>query len=237
MRRVLALAALALAAICTAQAQQSQAPQPSQTQPAAQAWPDPSHPQRTADGHEYASLEERALKYKDWTLKRWDTGEAVSLREWARDKKLVMVVYFAPWCGNWRMEKSVVARLYEKYHPHGFDVIGVSNYGTPADLKASLDAHPVPYTVVVESDSQDARQKTAHYAYRRQTGDARKWGSPYNVLLEPAKLNQTGDVLAERVWVVGGELVEPEVEQFIRGRLGLPQESGLKADAKPVAKP
>ena len=45
-----------------------------------------------------------------------------------------MVVYFAPWCGNWRHEAPVAARLYEKYKDQGFEVIGVSEYGSRDDV-------------------------------------------------------------------------------------------------------
>ena len=208
----------------------SQLPQPHETIPT------PPQPDPNA-GHEYAPLQERELKYKNWTYKSLGTGEPVNLREWAAGKRLVVVAYFAPWCGNWRMERPVLARLHDKYKAHGFDVVAVSDYGTQDDLKAHFDARPPTFTVVVESDSRDARDKTEHYGYRRQTGDSRKWGSPYNIFLAPATLRREGDVLAERVWVVNGELIEAEVEQFIRERLGLPKEEPKATDAKPEAKP
>jgi hypothetical protein len=75
--------------------------------------------------------------------------------------------------------------------------------------------------VVSESESREDRDKTSHYNYRQATGDTRRWGSPYNIFLEPAKLNKKGDVLAEKAWVVNGELIEADVEKFIRQRLGL----------------
>jgi thiol-disulfide isomerase/thioredoxin len=194
------------------------------TTPAPAATPAPT-PNPNAGGHEYAPLQERELSYKNWKYKTLDGGARVNLREWAAGKKLVLVVYFAPWCGNWRFERPVVTRLYEKYKAHGFDVVAVSDYGTPDDLKNHFDARPAPFTVVVESDTREARDKTPHYEYRQQTGDTRRWGSPYNIFLAPAALRRDGDVLAERVWVVNGELIEAEVEQFIRERLGLPKEA------------
>ncbi len=177
-----------------------------------------------SDGHEYAPIQEKKINYKDWTFKKMTTGEPVNLRQWARGKRLVLVAYFAPWCGNWRMERPVLARLHEKYKAHGFDVIAVSNYGTPDELKKHFDAQPATYTVVVESDTHDARDKTAHFAYRQRTGDARKWGSPYNIFLLPAKLKHDGEVLTEKAWITNGELIEEEAEKFIRKRLGLKEE-------------
>jgi thiol-disulfide isomerase/thioredoxin len=245
MRKSVTLAALtlsafsALSATAAAQRPVESAPPPQQqphqtVQPTPQTQPTPLQPAPSTAGHEYAPLQEQELKYKDWTYNRFDTGEPVNLREWARGKRLVLVVYFAPWCGNWRMERPVLARLLDKYKPHGFDVLAVSNYATLDDLKSHFGAHPAPYAVVVESDSREARDRTPHYGYRQKTGDARKWGSPYNVFLAPAALARTGDVLAERVWVVNGELIEPEVERFIRERLGLPAEAteATKAEAK-----
>ncbi len=81
---------------------------------------------RAQGGHEYAPVEEKTINYKDWTFKDLKTGEPLNLRKWAADKKLVMVVYFAPWCKNWRYEAPVLSKLYEKYKPHGLEVVAVS---------------------------------------------------------------------------------------------------------------
>ena len=224
MKRVLALALLALASAAFARAQhqhQPAPPLPAQT-PAAQPTPVPQ------EAHEYAPLQEHEINYKDWTFKSAQTGERVNLRDWSRGRRLVLVVYFAPWCRNWKLEAPVVARLYEKYADAGFGVVAVSDYGTTDEIKAYFAEHPARYAVVVESDSSGEREKTAHYGYRRQTGDARKWGSPYNVFLEPAKLNAKGNVLAAKVWVANGELIEHDAEQFIRERLGLPADSKIE---------
>ncbi len=201
----------------------------------AQTTPAPTTPPRTPTpqpaahaGHEYAPLLEQTVNYKDWTFKSLKDGAPVNLREWSKGKKLVLVVYFAPWCGNWKMEAPIVAKFYEQYKQHGFDVVAVSEYAAPADtVKYFESVGGAPYTVVVESEGREARDQTSHYGYRQTCGDSRKWGSPFNVFLEPAKLNQTGDVLTEKAWVVGGELIEKDVERFIRERLGLAEKSAV----------
>ena len=183
---------------------------------------------RAQDGHEYAPLIEQKIDYKDWTFKSLKDGAPVSLRELAKGKKLVLVVYFAPWCGNWKMEAPVVARLYNDYKQHGFDVVAVSEYASADDTRKHFEASGgAPYTVVVESEAREARDQTTHYGYRQACGDSRRWGSPFNVFLEPAKLNKSGDVLTEKAWVVGGELIEKDVERFIRERLGLGEKSAV----------
>ena len=172
--------------------------------------------------HEYAPLEEKTVNYKDWTYKRLVDGKNINLRSYAQGKKLVMVVYFAPWCGNWKNEMPVAAKLYEKYKDQGFDVVGISEYGTLDEVKACVGEKGAPYTVVSESEAREARDKTTHYGYRQTTGDTRRWGSPWNIFLIPSKLTKKGDVLAEKAFVVNGELMETDVEKFIREQLGLP---------------
>lgn len=173
------------------------------------------------ENHEYAKIEEKKIDYRDWTFKNLQDETPVNLRQWTGDKRLVLVVYFASWCPNWRYEAPVVAKLYDKYKTQGFDVVAVSEYASRKDAQTFFGDKGLPYTVVVESESRDSRDKTTHYAYRRRTDDKRNWGSPYNVFLEPAKLAKEGEVLTEKAWVVNGELIEKNAEDFIRARLGL----------------
>ena len=170
-------------------------------------------------GHEYSPLVEKTVNYKNWTLLNVKSDATEDLRTMLKGKKLVMVVYFAPWCGNWRNEAPIAAKLYEKYKDQGFQVIGVSEYATRADVKAFFGEAGPPYPIVSESESRDDRDKTAHYGYRQLTGDTRKWGSPWNIFLEPAKVTASGDVLTEKAWVVNGELIEDEVDKFIADKL------------------
>jgi thiol-disulfide isomerase/thioredoxin len=171
------------------------------------------------DGHEYSPLVEKTVNYKNWTLNDLKDNKPVDLRSLVQGKKLVMVVYFAPWCPNWRNEAPVAARLYEKYKDQGFAVIGVSEYGARDTVTTFFGPTGSPYAVVSESESRDDRDKTAHFGYRQATGDTRKWGSPWNIFLEPASLSKTGDVLTEKAWVVNGELIEADVDKFIADHL------------------
>jgi len=216
----------------TPPATQAGTPAPAQSgQPAAapQSSPQPGTLLRREDGHEWAPLLEQKFDYKDWTFKSLKDGTPVSLRELAKGKKLVMVVYFAPWCGNWKAEAPTVWRLYEKYKAEGFEVVAVSEYASAEDSRKYFESQGgAPFPVVVESETSDAKEKTTHYAYRKSVGDPRNWGSPFNIFLEPSKLNKTGEVLTGRAWVVGGELIEKDVERFIRERLGLSEQSAAE---------
>jgi len=230
---------LACAQPAAAQATQGKA-QSAAPQPAPQTTPQNSQPAasqpttmlRREDGHEWAPILEQKLNYKDWTFKSLKDGSPVSLRELAKGKKLVLVVYFAPWCGNWKAQAPTVWRLYEKYKAQGFEVVGVSEYASADESRAYFESQGgAPFPVVVESESREARETTTHSSYRQACGDPRRWGSPFNVFLEPARLNASGEVLTEKAWVVGGELIEKDVERFIRERLGL-SEQGAAAPCK-----
>lgn len=176
------------------------------------------------DGHEYAPLEEKTINFKNFSLQSiGDNGKSIDLRQWVADKKLVLVVYFAEWCPNWHNEAPFVARLAEKYGTQGLGVIAVSEYASPSDVRRHFGDKGAPYTVVIESESRDERDKTTHYSYRQASGDKRRWGSPYNVFLEPARISKEGDLLTEKAWVVNGELIEAEAEKFVRERLEKPQ--------------
>lgn len=177
---------------------------------------------RAQGGHEYAPLQEQAVNYKDWTFNSLSDGKPVNLRQLSQGKKLVLVVYFAPWCPNWRNESPLATQLHEKYKANGLEVVGVSEYAALDETRKHFGGANAPYTVVAESEGREWRDKTSHYGYRKTTGDTRNWGSPWNIFLEPAKFNQKGDVLVEKAWVVNGELIETDVEKFIRERLGLP---------------
>jgi len=171
------------------------------------------------DGHEYSPLVEKTVNYKNWTLNDLASNKPTTLRSLMAGKKLVMVLYFAPWCPNWKNEAPVAAGLYGKYKSQGFEIIGVSEYGTREDVKNYFGANGPPYPVVTESESREDRDKTTHFGYRQLTGDTRKWGSPWNIFLDPAKCSSSGDVLTEKAWVVNGELIEADVDKFIHDRL------------------
>lgn len=170
---------------------------------------------------EQAPIQQKELNYKNWTYKSVSSGGAVNLRDFASGKKLVLIVYFAPWCPNWKHEAPFAQKMYEKYRANGFEVIGVGEYDTVAAMKANLDAYKITFPVVYESDSTAAKQKTLHYEYRKATGDARNWGSPWNIFLEPSNLEKKGDILVKKAAISSGELIEAEAEKYIREKLGL----------------
>jgi len=183
--------------------------------------------------NEQAPVVEKQFDYKNWKYDSVRGGDEIDLRKFAKDKKLVMVVYFAPWCPNWRHEAPFAEKLYEKYKADGFDVVGVGEYDTAYAMKTNLDELKITFPVVYESQSRDDRERSPHFGYRKLTGDTRKWGSPWNVFLLPGAIEKKGDVLTKSAPIVNGELIETDAEKFVREKLGLPAE---EAKTQPAAK-
>lgn len=181
---------------------------------------------------EQTPIIEKEFNYKNWKFKGVRDDKEVNLREFTTGKKLTLVVYFAPWCGNWKHEAPFVQKMYDKYKSAGFDVIAVSNYGTMEELKAHLDFYKFTFPIVYESLTLDTREKTTHYNYRKDLGDTRRWGSPWNIFIEPANVTKDGDVIVKKAFIAQGELIEVEAEKFIRQKLGLPAEEAKGAVSK-----
>ncbi|MBX3298814.1 MAG: TlpA family protein disulfide reductase [Acidobacteria bacterium] len=185
--------------------------------------------------NEQAPIIERQIEYRSWTLKSVRDGSDVELRKAIAGKRLVIVVYFAPWCGNWRHDAPFLQKFYERYKDKGLEIIGVGEYDPVDSIKSSIDYLKVTFPVVYESTDRSARQQTLHYNYRRETGDTRNWGSPWYIMIEPEKIEKKGDILLKKAFVINGEMIESEGEKFIRERLGLQSEgSGSGGSERPV---
>ncbi len=169
--------------------------------------------------NEKAPIQEKQVNYKDWTFKSIFDGKEIRLSDFIRNKKLVLIVYFAPWCPNWKHQAPITQRLYEKYKASGFDVIAVGEYDSVDAMRKNINEMKISFPVVYESDSREAKQKTKHYEYRKQAGDTRNWGSPWNIFIEPSKIEPESEILVRKTYVVNGELIEEEVENFIRQKL------------------
>ncbi len=170
--------------------------------------------------NEQAPIVEKEFEYKDWTLKNIDGGET-NLRSFAAGKKLVMVVYWAPWCFNWNHDAAFVEGLHQKYAKDGLGVIGVGLYDLVSSMKRHQKSAKLTFPSVYEATALSERLTSDHYLRRRASGDNRKWGTPWYVFLEADKLQTGGDVLASKLKVVNGELIRVEAEKFIQEKLGL----------------
>ena len=169
---------------------------------------------------EPAPIVERRFDVSDFTLKTTD-GRPFNLREYAQDKRLVVVAYVAGWCPNSNRNGHVLKRLYDKYHSRGLGVVVVMEYSDPNETTIHINRIGIDYPVVVETTRLGQRKDSQHYKYRRMADDKRKWGTPFYVLIDSRdiKAGAAGQPLAHHVWTVSGEIVEGEAETFIENHL------------------
>jgi peroxiredoxin len=122
-----------------------------------------------------------ATKAPDFALR---SLEGPNLRLQEQRGRVVMVNFWATWCGPCRVEKQHLARLYDKYHASGFQLLGVNIDEDPrqaASLATKLglrfpvlldtekkvsklyDLSTMPSTVLID---RDGKVRYVHRGYR-----------------------------------------------------------------------
>lgn len=169
---------------------------------------------------EFAPIVERQLAFYNFAYRTFG-GAPFDLRDYARDKRLLLIEYFAGWCANSNRNGHIVERLWTQYRERGLGVVGVAEYSDNEELRIHINRIGISYPVVIETSKQDQRKKSFHYKYRRAVGDKRKWGTPFYVIIDSRDIEAASQdaPIARRVYTVSGEIIEAEADEFIRQRI------------------
>jgi peroxiredoxin len=91
----------------------------------------------------------------DFTLESHE-GENIRLSEYRGE--VVLINFWASWCGPCRQEMSVLSELHDKYHALGFTVLGVNVEADTRKARKLLQDLPVSFPVVFDSNSVVSKQ-------------------------------------------------------------------------------
>ncbi len=87
----------------------------------------------------------------DFALKSHN-GENLRLSELRGE--VVMINFWASWCGPCRQEMPLLEELYSEYQPLGFTILGVNVEEDSSKAKAMLSEIPVSFPVLFDTRSQ-----------------------------------------------------------------------------------
>lgn len=136
-------------------------------------------------------------KASDFTLYTPE-GNPVSLYAFLKGKKVVLLDFWASWCGPCREEGKNVKKIYEDYRAKGFDVFGVSLDDKADKWKGAIQDDRIPWM---------------------QVSDLKGWKSPLvkwftlNGIPALFLLDSEGNILARDI---RGEVLRAKVDEMCR---------------------
>ncbi|MBL8204593.1 MAG: redoxin family protein [Blastocatellia bacterium] len=166
--------------------------------------------------HKLVTFQPHKLDYKNFTFPSSVEGRTIDLREQAKGKKLVLVTYFAAWCENSSHDYETLKHLLKKFGDRGLGVVGVCNYSEPKEVKEFITKHHPDYPIAMETSDDKQRENTSHYRYRKLCGDARKWGTPFTLLIEGKNIKADGEILTNEILAANGEMDRKEAEKLLK---------------------
>ena len=86
-------------------------------------------------------------KASDFSLKSISVADSVYTLSKMNDK-VILINFWATWCGPCRMEIPDFNELYEKYSDKGFEILGISISDTKEQLIKFLKAYKIDYPVL-----------------------------------------------------------------------------------------
>jgi thiol-disulfide isomerase/thioredoxin len=74
--------------------------------------------------------------------------------------KVLLVTFWATWAEPVKRDLPELSKIYQKHHPGGFEIIGVSLDSERAELDAFLKENPLPWPQIFEPGGMDSRLAT-----------------------------------------------------------------------------
>jgi len=100
-------------------------------------------------------------------------GDDVALSDF-RNKKAVLLVFWATWCGPCKLEMPLLVKLHEEFGNDQLAVVAVSTDREMSTVQAFLKANPLPYAILHDAD------RKAGMAYH-------VGGVPHTVLIDKSR--------------------------------------------------
>lgn len=91
-------------------------------------------------------------KFTDFEMQTPE-GETVKLSDYVGKGKVVLVDFWASWCGPCRRETAVIKDLLKEYGPKGLDVVGVAVWDEPDNTRKAIEELALPWPQILNAQS------------------------------------------------------------------------------------